>query len=294
MLTKNHSSGQDKIYEMVTSRIIEELEKGLVPWRRPWNGCIEGFPQNFINKKEYRGINVFLLSMAMRSTPYWLTFKQAKQLKGRIRKGEKGFPVIFWKWIEVEDKDNDKKKNVPLLRYYTVFNLDQCEDIELPEDEKPETREFNPIDQAEKIIFDMPNKPVITHNEARAYYRPHSDTVNMPKQELFLSDSEYYSTLFHELTHSTGHESRLDRESERENHNFGMEDYSKEELIAEMGSAFLCAEAGIAHETIKNSAAYIDGWLNRLRKDKKILVQAAGKAQKAADFILNRKTEWDN
>ena len=289
MSSKNQKNGQEKIYEMITNKIIEALEKGTVPWRMPWNGYIKGSPQNFINKNKYRGINTFLLKLAMRSTPYWITYKQAKQLKGNVKKGEKGYPVIFWKWFEIDDKETDEKKQVPLLRYYTVFNLDQCEGIKLPDAEKPETREFNPIDQAEAIISGMPNKPTIIHNEARAYYRPSADIVNMPERELFHSDSEYYSTLFHELTHSTGHETRLNRENGIKNHMFGAADYSKEELIAEMGAAFLCADAAIEHETIENSAAYIDGWLTRLKNDKKILIQAAGKAQKATDYILNKQ-----
>ena len=289
MNNKNQTTGQDKIYEMITDKIIEQLEKGTVPWRLPWNGYIKGFPQNFTSKKEYRGINIFLLKLAMRSTPYWVTFKQAADLKGRVKKGEKGFPVVFWKWLESTDKETGEKKQVPLLRYYTVFNLDQCEGIELPEIDQPETREFSPIEKAEKIIADMPNRPIINHNEARAYYRPSADMVNMPKKELFLTDAEYYSTMFHELAHSTGHISRLNRESELKNHMFGSADYSKEELIAEMGAAFLCAESSIENETIENSAAYIAGWLRKFKDDKKILIQAAGKAQKAADYILNKE-----
>ena len=294
MNNQKQQNGQDKIYAMITEKIIEQLEKGVVPWRMPWNGYIKGFPMNFTSKKEYRGVNIFLLKLAMRSTPYWVTFKQAKQLKGSIKKGEKGYPVIFWKFLETTDKETGEKKNIPLLRYYTVFNLDQCEGIELPEIDQPETREFSPIEQAEKIISDMPNRPTINHNEARAYYRPSADLVNMPKKELFLSDAEYYSTMFHELSHSTGHTSRLNRENEAKNHMFGSADYSKEELIAEMGAAFLCAESNIENETIENSAAYIAGWLCKLKNDTKLLIQAAGKAQKAADHILDRQFENSN
>jgi len=294
MNNQKKQTGQDKIYAMITDRIIEELEKGTVPWRMPWNGYIKGFPQNFTSKKNYRGVNIFTLKLAMRSTPYWITFNQAKQLKGSIKKGEKGYPVVFWKFLEKKDKDTGEKKNVPLLKYYTVFNLDQCEGIELPEFDQPETRKFTPIEQAEKIITDMPNKPTINHNEPRAFYRPAADMVNMPKKELFLSDAEYYSTMFHELGHSTGHASRLNRESEAKNHMFGSADYSREELIAEITASFLCAESEIENETIENSAAYIAGWLSKLKDDKKLLVQAAGKAQKAADYILDRKFENNN
>ncbi len=252
MSNQKKQTGQDKIYEMITDRIIAELEKGTVPWRMPWNGYIKGFPQNFTSKKNYRGVNIFTLKLAMRSTPYWITFNQAKQLKGSIKKGEKGYPVVFWKFLEKKDNETSEKKNIPLLRYYTVFNLDQCEGIEIPEIDQPETREFTPIEQAEKIITDMPNKPTINHNEARAFYRPAADMVNMPKKELFLSDAEYYSTIFHEIAHSTGHFSRLNRENEVKNHMFGSADYSREELIAEMTASFLCAESNIENETIEN------------------------------------------
>ena len=214
-------SEQRKIYEMINNRIITLLEKGEVPWRKPW---VSGEPANFITKKPYRGINPFILISSGFSCPYWVSFKQAKEIGGRIKKGEKGFPVVFWKWIEVKDSDSDSgKKHVPFLRYYTVFNLEQTEGIEIP---KPETREFHPITQAEKVIHEMPNAPMIEHNEPRAYYQPPEDRVNMPKSNLFQSNEEYYSTLFHELTHSTGHKSRLDRDEISKVNLFGSHDLS--------------------------------------------------------------------
>jgi antirestriction protein ArdC len=274
-------SGQSNIYQMINKRIIDLLEKDEIPWRKPW---VSGDPVNFITRKPYRGINPFILISSGFSCPYWVSFKQAKGKGGRIKKGEKGFPVVFWKWIEILDHESESgKKNVPFLRYYTVFNLEQTDGIEIP---KTQTRDFNPITKAEKVIREMLNAPLIKYNEPRAYYRPSEDLVNMPKQNLFRSDEEYYSTLFHELTHSTGHECRLNRNEISSVSHFGSHDYSKEELVAEMGSAFLCGYCGIEPAVIENQAAYIQNWLKRLRNNKKWLILAASKAQRAADLIL--------
>ena len=279
-------------YQVITDRICDLLEKGEIPWQKPWNAGTD-MPRNLITKKDYRGVNPFLLASMRYSSPYWLSFKQAKDLGGGVKAGEKGCPVIFWKWIEKENEETGEIDKIPFLRYYTVFNLDQCAGI--PEDKIPvlneEIRPFNPIEAAEKIVTEMPKCPQIEHREGRAYYRPSSDTINMPRKELFKGDEEYYSTLFHELTHSTGHESRLNRKGINELQGFGSHSYSKEELCAEMGSAFLCGEACIVERTIENSAGYIQGWLKRLRSDRKFLVHAAAQAQKAADFILNKKHE---
>lgn len=282
-------SGQRKIYEMINNRITRLLEKGEIPWRKPW---VSGEPVNFITKKPYRGINPFILISSGFSCPYWVSFKQVKGRGGRIKKGEKGFPIVFWKWIEIEEPSSDLgNKRVPFLRYYTVFNLEQTEGIEIP---KPQTRDFHPITKAEKLIHNMPNAPTIEQSEPRAYYRPSDDVVNMPKANLFQSDEEYYSTLFHELTHSTGHKSRLDRDEISKVNLFGSHDYSKEELVAEIGSAFLCGHCGIEPSVIENQAAYIQNWLKKLHSNKKWLVYAAAKAQKAADFILGVEHEKEN
>ena len=286
------------VYEMVTDRILEALENGTVPWRKPWRGgTAAGSPVNLKSKKAYRGINVFVLHLQGFSSRYWATFKQAKDLGGKVRKGSKGTPVVFWKWIDKKGKDDDGNEIVldryPILRYYTVFNLDQIDGIDDPDakaaDDTP--AKFNPIEAAEKIVDEMPNRPEITHNEPRAYYRPSTDTVNMPKPELFDVPAEYYSTIFHELTHSTGHESRLNRDGITKLAAFGDDNYSQEELVAEMGAAFLCGHAGIENETIDNSAAYIDGWRKKLSTDKKLVVYAAAQAQKAADYILDNNND---
>lgn len=285
---------KDQVYELITNRICDLLEKGVIPWKKPWNGG-EGVPQNLISRKPYRGINVFLLSSLCFESPYFVTFKQAKELGGFVKAGEKACPVIFWKWLEKQDPEGEeineqgqRVSRIPLLRYYSVFNVAQTQGI--PSDKIPAsgtiTHPFDPIQAAQVIVDSMPNKPLILHSEARAYYRPSSDLVNVPKPELFTGNAEYYSTLFHELTHSTGHASRLNRKGVVELNAFGSHEYSKEELCAEMGAAYLCAESGIVESTLENSAAYIAGWLRKLRGDNKFVVQAAAQAQKAADFIL--------
>lgn len=267
------------VYEIVTEKIIKELENGTIPWSRPWG--IEGAPINFTSKKEYRGINTFLLAMARRSTPYWLTLKQANALDGSVKAGEKGSPIVYFQWIEKEDGEE-----FPLLKYYTVFNADQIRGIEFP---KIAARVFNPIESAETVVTGMPKRPEIIHAEPRAYYRPSTDIINMPKKELFTSEHGYYSTLFHELAHSTGHASRLDRHfKDGADCHFGSATYAKEELVAEMSNAFLCATVGIDNE-IQNNAAYIASWLKALKNDRKMAVVAAAQAQKVADFILNKK-----
>jgi len=278
----------DKIYEMITDRMIELMEKGEIPWRRPWNG--ETMPMNLISKKPYRGINIFFLNCYAAAEgfgPYWLSFKQAKEKGGTVRKGEKGIPVIFWKLYE---KDKETGELWPVLRYYTVFNLSQCHGIEAPPAAEAEPLEFSPVEAAERIIEAMPSPPAIEHTEqARAFYMPGKDKVHMPDRELFKSIPEYYSTLFHELSHSTGHKSRLNRDTDHWSHSFGSADYSKEELIAEMGAAFLCAHSRIETATIENSAAYIQGWIKQFKDKPKMLILAAAAAQKSTDWILNRK-----
>jgi antirestriction protein ArdC len=279
------SPSRNDVYQIVTDRVISLLESGTVPWRKPWAGG-DQFPMNLASGKAYRGVNVWLLSCAGFSSPYWVSYKQAQDRGGSVRKGEKSSLAVFWKRLETTDKATGEKKTIPMLRYYRVFNVEQCDGVDYP---KPEAREvtFNPIAAAESIVAAMPAPPAITHNEARAYYQRESDRVNMPKRETFAAETEYYSTLFHELIHATGHESRLGRLA-NESTNFGSSTYAKEELLAEMGAAYLNATAGILHSNIDNSAAYIASWLKRLKDDRKLVVMAAAAAQRASDFILGK------
>lgn len=274
----------NKVYEIITDRIIADLEKGKIPWKKPWNGA-EGAPANFVSKKAYRGVNIFLLALNDYDSPFYVTFKQAKQLGGHVKKGERGHLVTFFKMLEREDK-NGESYEIPMLRYYTVFNLQQCEGIDYP---KPEKQiDFEPIDRAQAIVDNMPKRPEITHNENAAWYKPGTDTVNMPNPDYFDSPEAYHSTLFHELGHSTGHETRLDRHRHEDcSHMFGSASYSKEELVAEMTAAFLCGVCAIdTEDTRENTTAYINNWISKLKNDPKMVVWAASRAQAAADFIL--------
>ena len=277
------------IYDQITERIIALLEKGTVPWRKPWKAQT-GLPRNFITKKAYRGINVLLLHAMHYESPYWLTFRQALELGGHVRKGEKACPVVFWKQLEREDKQTGEKEKIPMMRFYFVFNVAQCDGLKTlsaPVSESP----LNAPSKPEEIIAAMPHRPEIKHGMAKAFYSPSTDVVAMPNRASFEKDAGYFATLFHELVHASGHTSRLNRPTLTESAGFGSNPYCKEELIAEMGAAFLCGQAGIAESILDNSAAYVQNWLEQLKNDKKLIVQAAAQAQKAADFILNVKHE---
>lgn len=284
-----------KTYDIINNRIMELLQQGTVPWRKTWrcNGT-SNQPKNLISKKEYRGINVFLLACMPYSSPYWMTFKQCQDKGGHVRKGEKSTPVIFWKWLDRKDAgadDGDVANNgkIPMLRYYSVFNILQTEGIESPPTTETTINTFTPLDRAEAIIAGMPLRPDIHYGGNQPAYHPLLDYVKIPKPEAFESPEEYYSTAFHELGHSTGHAKRLGRKGILEPSYFGSHNYSQEELCSEFCSAFLCGHAGIEQKTLENSAAYIAGWLKALKNDKKLLIMAAAQAQKASDYILNRK-----
>jgi antirestriction protein ArdC len=274
-------------YEIITNRIMELLEQGTVPWQKPWNG--EELAQNLISKRPYRGINCFLLNIAGYGSPFWATINQINKLGGRVIKGQKSTPVVFWKWLEIEDNETEEVKEKPFLRYYRVFNLEQTKGVSAPESDQPTEIEFNPIARCERLINDMPNKPLGQHKHQAAWYKPSLDLINMPRPETFQSEEEYYSTFFHELAHSTGHHSRLNRPTLTDMAPFGSTNYSKEELVAEMTAAMLCGVSGIENRTIDNSAAYVNGWLKKLKNDKRLVVLAAAQAQKAADCIQGVK-----
>ena len=275
------------VYEQITDRIISMLEKGTVPWQKPWK-VATGLPRNLISKKPYRGINIFLLHAMSYESPYWVTFRQAQELGGTVRKGEKACPVVFWKQLEVEDKKTGEVEKIPLLRFFYVFNVSQCDGLKnIPAPvESPATVSTT----AEEIVAMMPKRPEIKHGLAKAFYSPGADIVAMPDRARFETEAGYFATLFHDLTHATGAKSRLNRPTLTESAGFGSNPYCKEELIAEMGAAFLCGQAGIEN-TMENSAAYLQNWLEQLQNDKKLIVQAAAQAQKATDFILGTKFE---
>jgi antirestriction protein ArdC len=274
------------VYEIITSRIVAELERGVVPWRRPWAAKL---PVNLCTQKMYRGLNVLTLGSQGYASRFWLTLRQANELGGRIRRGERSSPVVYWNIGEEKEyvtRDGETRVSKPvILRYSNVFNLTQTEGIDLPESALQESRSNDPIDECERVVAGMPNRPEIEQSD-RAWYAPARDVVGMPAIGLFQSSAEYYSTLFHELTHSTGHEARVGREGVEHLQPFGSESYSREELVAEVGAAMLCGVTGIANRTIENSAAYLRGWIERLKADARLVIGAASAAQKAADFIL--------
>src|SRR6266849_6546760 len=257
------------IYSIVTEKIINLLEQGVVPWRRPWTSA--GLPRNLVSKKSYRGINHFLLSASKYVSPLWLTMRQANELGGHIRKGEESTAVVFWKIdnvkLSTEDRDNEesdeKTRRRFLLRYYRVWNLEQCELPQAMLDKLPkiEMHEHDPIEAAERIIAAMPNPPEIQHAGSKAFYSPITDRITLPPRELFISIEEQMATTYHEMSHATGHPKRLNRESIAEAAPFGSPIYAAEELVAEMSAAYLCAEAGISPAVIENQAAYVAGWL---------------------------------
>lgn len=283
------------VYKVITDRITQQLEKGVIPWRKPWANI--GAPKNLVSKKVYRGVNMFILMAAGHHSPWWLSFKQVKDLGGRVKAGEKGWPVVFWRRIskdEVDATGEKTEKSFMILRYYTVFNVDQTTGLEGKIPQPAVLRDSNPIEECEKIIAGMPNRPEIKPDGRRAFYSLTDDYVGMPARTQFESDQAYYKVLFHELTHSTGAEKRLGRfKGDVSQGVFGSDSYSQEELVAEMGAAFLCGAAGIEMEAdMTNSVAYIQNWLERLKGDSKLVVMAAAQAQKAADYI--RDIKWDD
>ena len=298
------SKARVSVYERVTERITDLLKQGTVPWRKPWNAHV-GPPRNGVSGRFYRGLNVFMLSHAGFESPWWFSPRQINALGGHIKKGEKVSWVHFWKpWVpkgdpsETREVDADtaaistRRRLVLIIRAYRIANLDQCEGPGVDRfrdrhpSETPLRNDNEAIAACDAIVAGMPNPPSIRYGGDRAFYRPWTDEVHLPKREAFTSSEEFYSTAFHELVHSTGHRERLDRKTLTDGTPFGSPTYTREELVAEMGAAFLCAEAGIEDPTIDNSAAYIGGWLTFLKSDPKALVVAGAQAQRAADYVL--------
>lgn len=275
------------IYQMVTDRIISELEQGVIPWEKPWTGKGDG-AWNRVTGKPYSFLNQMLLG----KPGEYLTFKQCTEAGGKVRKGEKSSICVFWKQVPVEEeKDGVKKtKLIPMFRYYNVFHIDQCEGItqkhHLNEDgDISET--FDPIEQAEEVLSEYLTREGIKFENVegdKACYRPSHDDIILPLRNQFQTAEEYYSTAYHEATHSTGHSSRLNR---LKSTHFASGEYSKEELVAEMGSAMSLNRLGIdTDHSTRNSAAYIKGWLENIKGDNKLVVSAASKAEKAVQMIF--------
>lgn len=282
------------LYTTITDRIVAILEKGVAPWRSPILAqASPGWPKNLERDQDYRGINVFLLAIAAwekgYASPYWLTFNQAKARGGSVKKGEKSTLVVFWKPYETKDKQTGEAVTIPVLRFYHVFNVEQCEGGRIPtpagEPARQAQRLFTPLESAEALAKLYLGGPSVSQHGTRAYYVPSSDAVHIPEPVKFKTGEDYYATLFHELAHSTGHSSRLDRGLDTKLAPFGSPDYGREELVAEMAAAFLCGSAGIAPAIVENHAAYLQGWIKALKGDTRLAIAAGGAAQKAADWI---------
>lgn len=273
-----------KVYQIITDKIIVAIEAGVCPWRKSWTG-IDGMPKRFTGQ-DYRGVNTFLLSLADFNQPIWMTYKQAKKVGAEVKKGSKAMPVTFFNFLKRENKETGKETKIPMLRYYNVFNVEQLENVPEKYVSAVETFDHNPIQNCEEILSDCPEIAGVTHGGDKAYYRPSTDSIQMPNVENFTTREAYYCTLFHEMIHATS--KHLSRDL---GNSFGSDDYAKEELIAELGAAMLCGVAGIDNSTIDNSASYLANWLKRFKNDSKLIVSAAGQAQRAVDYILGNSWE---
>jgi antirestriction protein ArdC len=280
----------ETLYESVTSTIIAALKRGVVPWKKPWS-TISSLPTNAVTRRPYRGVNVFLLGLLPYIDHRWLTFKQADELGGTVRSGERSTMIVFWKqWQPTSASEAEEqtppKRQIPILRYFRVFNAEQCDGLKLPELYQPKPLEpHERIERAEVLIKSMVSRPEIREGGQAAWYRPADDLVQVPEIGRFSSADHYYGTLFHELGHATGHISRLNRPAVTGQISFGSGEYSKEELVAEMTSAFCSSICGLDNVLTEDSASYINGWLKVLKADPKAVVIAATQAQKAADYI---------
>ena len=298
-MVKNNITTKRDPYQEVTNKMTALLGKGVAPWHCTWSKY--GLARNYATGHIYTGINAFLMNLTSHPIPYFMSFQQAKAKGGNIKKGAKAEMVYFYKPLFKDKDDNflkveealslkglgEEVKVIPMLKYFHVFNIQDVEgiNIDIPE---VKLNQHERIEKCEAIIKNMPNAPEYVFEDAnRPYYSPANDKLNMPDFGQFETAEDYYSTFFHELTHSTGHQSRLNREGITEFNPFGSPGYSHEELVAEMGASLLSAHVSINYDELtENSAAYLQGWLNVLKADKKLIFKAAAEAQKAVDYIL--------
>jgi antirestriction protein ArdC len=314
---KNVANLKNDVYQKVADRLIEMIDNNVIPWRKPWKQTAEDGGSMFeacvsySTGKPYSFLNQILCEF--REGQY-ITFAQAKKVGGNVKRGAKGYPVVFWSFVEKDatDQNGNKKYNdrgevvktsYPVLKWYHVFNVEDCENIPerkkvvVPDDDSGDVVALDPIQAAEDLAHNYVTREGITLNigkSNRAYFQPSSDTVVLPELSQFTEVSEYYSTMFHELTHSTGVKTRLNRDEMTKIVAFGDQDYSREELTAEMGAAFILGRLGIQQEsTVTNSAAYLQGWRKAIKNDPKCVVLAAGRAEKAANYIFNGKSQED-
>lgn len=292
-----------KAYQVVTDKILALIESGVCPWRMPWSQVTTGPQSNGITGRDYRGCNQFLTSVVAYSHGYtsglWLSYKQAQECGGQVRKGEKGCPIVYaGEFIPESEESSDRPRRCFFLRYSTVFNACQIDGL-APEFYAPDVAlpiaAHERLAACESIIGEYcEHGPKFdTRMSNRAFYRPADDTVTMPLIGQFATPEAYYATAFHELGHSTGHSDRLARKGIVEFDKFGSEQYGQEELVAELTSAFLCQRAGIDSATLDNSASYLDNWRKAIKADVKLIVVAAAQAQRAADMIAGVRETVD-
>jgi antirestriction protein ArdC len=268
---------KQSIAQVITDNIIKALESGVAPWVKPWHSNGVDAPYNPVAKRYYNGINFIQLSMMPASTNYWCTYKQAQSVGAQVRKGSVGVPVVYFSPLEVTDKVTGDAKKIPMLKTYTVFNADQVDGLELPA-----IKELNKVDQIEACEeFIAQQNALIKFGGNRAFYTRDSDYIQVPDRAQFKSSEDYYATLLHEITHWTGHASRLNREFGKR---FGDQAYAFEELVAELGSAMLCAHLKIDGQL--QHANYIANWLEVLKSDSKNILKAGALAQKVLDFTI--------
>ena len=293
-MAKNNSTGERvDVYQKITDQIVAAIEKGAGKWEMPWSQTAD-IPRNVVSHKPYRGINTLALWSEAINKGYecqqWATYNQWAEMGAQVRKGEKSASVVFWKFTrftdgETEDADLETSgRVVPLARLYHVFNAAQVDGFAIPE--KSEGATVERIREVDAFFGALGGK--LVHAEPKAYYRPSTDTINMPKIDLFRDAESYYATLAHEYTHWTGPESRCNRDLKGR---FGSESYAAEELVAELGAAFLCGQLGISHEPRPDHAAYLTSWLKVLKADKKAIFTASSKAQQAVDWMTAKQEQ---
>lgn len=297
--TKSKTASKTDLYAKVTDKIIAMLEQGTIPWRKPWSGY--GLARNYATGHVYTGINMILMNNTAHPIPCFMTFNQIKEREGRIRKGAKAEMVVYFN-VLFKDKDGNKMSHEQaramsreevrvqrFIKYYNVFNVTDIEGIELTYPEV-KLQPHEKIEKCESVIWNMPQLPeIVEYDGNRCYYNPVHDYVNMAQIEQFDTPEDYYATFFHELVHATGHIKRLARPAITQPEGFGGKSYSEEELVAEIGASYLCASTGIDYQPLMdNAAAYIQGWLKVLKKDKTFIFKASAEAQKAADYVLGK------
>jgi hypothetical protein len=279
-----------ELTERINALVITQLENGLVPWRKPWNTA--GFmPTSLTTNKEYRGINALILAICggEYERPLWVTYKQAQALGGNVRKGEKSLPVVYWSRFVKENPEGEIVKAGAFMKYYSVFNVAQCEGIDIPAQYDVKREPVATLPALDAIVASYVDRPEIFYKEqGRAFYAPGRDSITLPPVAAFDSPESHAYTLCHEMIHSTGHQSRLNRFAEDETPaHFGDANYAREELVADIGAQILLSENGISYD-MENSASYIAGWLKALKNDPSLIMSAAGKAQTAADRVQGK------